>query len=68
MSLTSPKSEPALEVISRAVPSVEAHHRSVGPDAGRKYSTQRKKRKFYIRVSKHLGSFKVYVTFDTLGK
>ena len=31
----SPKSEPALELISRAVPSVEAHHRSVGPDAGR---------------------------------
>ena len=29
------KSEPALELISRAGPSVEAHHRSVGPDAGR---------------------------------
>ena len=31
----SPKSEPALELISRAVPSVEAHHCSVGSDAGR---------------------------------
>ena len=31
----SPKSEPALELICRAVPSVEAHHRSVGPNAGR---------------------------------
>ena len=27
--------EPALELHSRAVPSVEAHHRSVGPDTGR---------------------------------
>ena len=34
---TSPKSEPALELISRVEPSVEAHHRSVGPDAGRKF-------------------------------
>ena len=33
--VTSPKSEPALELISRASPSVEAHHRSVGPDKGR---------------------------------
>ena len=31
----SPKSDPALEIISRAAPSVEAHHRSVGPDAGK---------------------------------
>ena len=31
----SPKSESALELISKAAPSVEAHHRSVGPDAGR---------------------------------
>ena len=30
-----PKSEPALELISRAVPSVEAHQGSLGPDAGR---------------------------------
>ena len=30
---TSPKSEPALELISRAAPSVEAHHRSVSPSA-----------------------------------
>ena len=29
------KSEPALELISRAGPSMEAHHSSVGPDAGR---------------------------------
>ena len=32
---TSPKSEPALELISRAAPSVEVYHPSVGPDAGR---------------------------------
>ena len=32
---TSPKSEPVLELISRAAPIAEAHHRSVGPDAGR---------------------------------
>ena len=31
----SPKLEPALELISRVAPSVEAHHCSVGPDAGR---------------------------------
>ena len=32
---TSPESEPALELHSRAVPSVEAHHRVNGPDTGR---------------------------------
>ena len=32
---TCPKSEPALELPSRAAPSVEAHHRSDGPDTGR---------------------------------
>ena len=32
---TYPESEPAQELHSRAVPSVEAHHRSVGPDTGR---------------------------------
>ena len=31
----SPKSEPALELISTAASSVDAHHWSVGPDAGR---------------------------------
>ena len=31
---TSPKSEPGLELHSRAAPSVEAHHPSVGPDTG----------------------------------
>ena len=31
----SPKSEPALELHSRAAPSVEAHHGSVGPNTGR---------------------------------
>ena len=37
----SPKSYPALEIISRAAPSVEAHHRSVGPDAGRNSGRRR---------------------------
>ena len=32
---TCPKSVLTLGLISRAVPSVEAHDRSVGPDAGR---------------------------------
>ena len=32
---TSPKSKPALELHSRAAPSVEAHHHSDGPDARR---------------------------------
>ena len=31
----SPNQEPALELHSRAEPSVEAHHSSVGPDTGR---------------------------------
>ena len=31
---TTPKSEPTLELISRDAPSMEAHHCSVGPDAG----------------------------------
>ena len=39
----SPKSEPALELISRAVPSVEAHHRSVGPEAGKNSGGRQKK-------------------------
>ena len=34
---TTPKSEPAMEVIGRAVPSVEPYHHSVGLDAGRKF-------------------------------
>ena len=36
--------EPALELQSRAVPSVEAHHRSFGPDAGRNYGGKRIKK------------------------
>ena len=32
---TSPKSEPALELRSRAAPSVEAHHHLDSPDTGR---------------------------------
>ena len=35
MKCISPKSVPALELHSRAAPSVEAHHHSDGPDAGR---------------------------------
>ena len=31
---TSPKSEPALELQSKAVPIVKVHHYSDGPDAG----------------------------------
>ena len=40
---TSPKSEPALELYSRAAPSVEAHHHTDGPDAGRISGGRRKK-------------------------
>ena len=32
---TSHESEPALELHSRAAPSVDAHHSAVGPDTGR---------------------------------
>ena len=35
--IESPKSEPALELRSRAKPSVDAHHRSDGPDTGRNF-------------------------------
>ena len=41
---TSPKSELTLELMSRAAPSVEAHHRSVGPDAGRNSGGRRIKK------------------------
>ena len=40
---TSPKSEPALELHSRAAPSLEAHHCKDGPDAGRNSGGGRKK-------------------------
>ena len=40
---TSPKSEPTLELHSRAALSVEAHPRSVCPDAGRNYGGRQKK-------------------------
>ena len=39
-----PKSEPALELHSRAAPSVEAHHPSDGPDAGRNSGRRRLKK------------------------
>ena len=49
------KSEPTLELISRAAPSVEAHHRSVGPDAGinsgGRQITKKKREKLYSRSS-----------------
>ena len=40
---TSPKSEPTLELHSRAAPSVEAHHHSDGPDPGINSGGRRKK-------------------------
>ena len=43
---TSPESEPALEIHSRAAPSVEAHHRSVGPNTGRNSGGKQKKQLF----------------------
>ena len=43
---TCPKSEPALELISMAAPSVEAHHRSVVPDAGKNSRVKRITKKF----------------------
>ena len=48
ISIKAPKSEPALELISRAVPSVEAHHRSVGPDVRRRIKDEHVG--FYQRV------------------
>ena len=40
----SPKSEPALELHTRAPPSVEAHHRSDGPETGRNSEGRRIKK------------------------
>ena len=37
----SPESEPALELHSRAAPSVEAHHHVNGPDTGRNLGGRR---------------------------
>ena len=51
---TSPKSEPALELLSRAVPIVEAHHRSVGPDTGRNSRVRRIKKWVFYRNGIHL--------------
>ena len=42
----SPKSEPALELHSRAAPSVEAHHRLVGPDR-KKFRRKVDKKRWY---------------------
>ena len=49
---TSPKSEPALELISRAAPSVEAHHHSVGPDAGKNFRGRWIKKDMYKMYNK----------------
>ena len=43
---TSPKSEPALELKSRAVPSVKAHHPVSGPNTGRNSGGRRIKNKY----------------------
>ena len=54
---TSPKSEPALEQISRAAPSVETYHRSVGPDTGRHSGgRQIKKARLIVYLVKFLTS------------
>ena len=42
--ITSPKSEPALELHSWAAPSVEAHHHSDDTDAGRNSGRRRIKK------------------------
>ena len=51
---TYPESEPAQELHSRAAPSVEARHRSVGPDTGRnsggRQIKKKKKKIFWIEI------------------
>ena len=42
--MISPKSEPTLDLHSRAAPSVEAHHHSGGPDKGRNSGGRRIKK------------------------
>ena len=50
---TSPKSEPILELHSRAVPSAEAHHLVKGPKTGKNSGGRR------IKISNHLYDEKV---------
>ena len=51
--IEAPNQEPALELHSRAAPSVEAHHRVNGPDTGRNSGGRRiiKKKNFKITFS-----------------
>ena len=49
IAIISPRSETALELISRAAPSVEAYHCSVGPDTGRNSGERRIKKYKKIR-------------------
>ena len=59
---TSPESEPALELFSRAAPSVETHPHSVGPDAGRNSGGRRIKK----RKNDQTGRLKTNYFFDVL--
>ena len=64
---TSPKSEPALELHSRDAPSVEAHHRVNGPNAGRNSGGRRiinKNYAFLHNLKSSIGSLnlKLYYT------
>ena len=43
LSINAPKQEPALELHSRATPSVEEHHRVNCPDTGRNSGVRQKK-------------------------
>ena len=42
--------EPALELHSRAVPSLKAHHRGNGPDKGRNSGGRQKKNILYLGI------------------
>ena len=54
---------PKSELTSRAVPSVEAHHRSVGPDAGRNSRGMRKKMVLGAPINRL--EYKTVVTFPS---
>ena len=48
--ILAPNQEPSLELHSRAAPSVEAHHRSVHPEAGRNSGGRRIKKNHMMKI------------------
>ena len=68
---TTPKLEPALELHSRAAPSVEAHHRVNNPDTARNSGGRRIKRNnnnnnHKIKKERSLMSMKSYISVRSI--